>query len=320
MRGRSGSMSHGVKSRSTRMAFALAAVAFGGAAALGGCAAQPAERAAESPGAPSPTPSAEPSPEPSTEPPVERTRVRTVATGLDAPWSIAFYGETPLVSQRDSARILELDESGKRRKVAVIDGVVPGGEAGLLGIAVRDAYLYAYFTARDDNRIERYAISGAPGSLKLGKGKRIISGIPAASNHDGGRIAFGPDGMLYATAGDASNTGNAQNRSSLAGKILRMTPGGKVPGDNPFPGSYVYSLGHRNPQGIAWAPDGTMYASEFGQDTWDELNVIRVGGNYGWPVVEGIAAKARYIDPVQQWAPAKASPSGIAILDGAIYI
>lgn len=99
-----------------------------------------------------------------------------------------------------------------------------------------------------------------------------------------------------------------------------MTPEGKAPSDNPLPGSLVYSYGHRNPQGIAWAPDGTMYASEFGQDTWDELNVIKPGGNYGWPIAEGVAHRQGLIDPVQQWRPSDASPSGMAILDGQIYI
>jgi glucose/arabinose dehydrogenase len=126
-------------------------------------------------------------------------------------------------------------------------------------------------------------------------------------------IAFGPDGMLYATAGDAGNSASAQDPASLGGKILRVTPDGEIPADNPFPGSPVYSLGHRNPQGIAWSADGTMYASELGQNTWDELNVVETGGNYGWPDVEGIAGEDGFIDPVQQWEPAD-SPSGIAVM------
>lgn len=244
----------------------------------------------------------------------------TIASGLDAPWSVAFHEGTPLVSERDSARILELDGHGTAREVAVVDGVVPRGEAGLLGIAVREGRLYAYFTADDENRIVRYPLSGEPGSLALGPGESILDGIPAAGNHDGGRIAFGPDGMLYATAGDAGDTGSAQDPDSLAGKILRMTPEGGIPIDNPFPGSYVFTLGHRNPQGIAWGPDGAMYASEFGQNTWDELNVIEAGGNYGWPAAEGIAGEPGFIDPVQQWHPSDASPSGISVLDGSLYI
>lgn len=192
------------------------------------------------------------------------SEVQTMATGLEVPWSITFCGDAPLVSERDSARILEIDDAGQSREVAVIDGVTPGGEAGLLGIAVQDEYLYAYFTAEDGNSVERYPVTGERNALSLGAAETVIDGIPAASYHDGGRIAFGPDGMLYATVGDAGNTSNAQDLGSLAGKVLRMTPDGGIPDDNPFPGSHVYSFGHRNPQGLAWSGDGTMYASEFG--------------------------------------------------------
>lgn len=126
--------------------------------------------------------------------------------------------------------------------------------------------------------------------------------------------------MLYTTVGDAGQSRSAQDVDSLAGKILRLTPDGEVPADNPFAGSPVYSYGHRNPQGIAWAADGTMFAAEFGHDTWDELNVITAGGNYGWPEVEGIAGNADFVDPVQQWAPDDASPSGIAVIGDTIYV
>jgi glucose/arabinose dehydrogenase len=243
-----------------------------------------------------------------------------VTTGLEAPWSIAFHGETPLLSERDSARILELDRDGNAREVAVIAGVTPSGEGGLLGIAVHDGRLYTYFTAAGENRIERFEITGRPGSLALGPAETILDGLPSATFHNGGRIAFGPDDQLYVTVGDAGQRDEAQNLDSPAGKILRLTPEGDVPPDNPRPGSPVYSYGHRNPQGIAWAEDGTMIASEFGQNTWDELNVIRPGGNYGWPEVEGIGGDDRFIDPVQQWGTAEASPSGIAIVDETIFI
>ncbi len=244
----------------------------------------------------------------------------TISTGLQAPWSIAFHDETPLISERDSARILELDGSGVAREVAVIAGVTPMGEGGLLGIAVHDGHLYTYFTAAGGNRIERFPITGRPGALALGPAQPILEGLPSASFHNGGRIAFGPDDQLYATVGDAGQQDQAQSLDSLAGKILRMTPEGDVPADNPNPGSLVYSYGHRNPQGIAWAEDGTMIASEFGQNTWDELNIIRPGGNYGWPEVEGIGGDDRFIDPVQQWGTGEASPSGIAIIDETIFI
>ncbi|MFG3340860.1 PQQ-dependent sugar dehydrogenase [Glycomyces sp. NPDC048151] len=243
-----------------------------------------------------------------------------VTSGLEAPWSIAFHEGTALISERDSARILELDVAGEAREVGVVDGVAGTGEGGLLGIAVLDGFLYVYFTGSDENRIERFPLEGTAGSLSLGAPQEILAGIPAASYHNGGRIAFGPDGMLYATAGDAGNPPNAQDRESLAGKILRMTPDGGAPEDNPFPGSLVYSWGHRNPQGIAWDESGAMWASEFGQNTWDELNVVEPGANYGWPEVEGIAGNGDYTDPVQQWSPEEASPSGMAIAGGTAFI
>ena len=148
----------------------------------------------------------------------------------------------------------------------------------------------------------------------------VLDGLPAAGNHNGGRIAFGPDGMLYAGAGDAAQGDRAQDLDSLGGKILRMTPDGGIPDDNPFAGSLVYSYGHRNVQGLAWTEDGTMFATEFGQDTWDELNIIEAGGNYGWPIVEGQGGGDEFIDPVQQWRPDAASPSGMAIIGGTIFI
>lgn len=243
-----------------------------------------------------------------------------LVTHLDAPWSIAFHDDTALVSERDTARILELSPDGDPREVGVIEGVAPRGEGGLLGLAVRQATLYAYFTTGDENRIERYRLTGEPGSLSLGPAETILDDLPAASYHNGGRIAFGPDQMLYVTVGDAGNRASAQDLDALSGKILRLTPDGGVPADNPFPGSLVYSYGHRNPQGIAWSDDGAMYASEFGQDTFDELNLIQPGGNYGWPTVEGIANQDGFINPVQQWEPAAASPSGMTIANGHIYL
>lgn len=245
----------------------------------------------------------------------------TVSTGLDAPWSVAFLNDTPLLSERDSSRILEVASDGSTRAVGTIQGVEGTGEGGLLGIAVDEqGRLYAYSTAAGGNRIQRFAISGKPGSLALGQAETILEDIPSASNHNGGRLAFGPDGMLYATTGDAGQRSLAQDLGSLGGKILRMTPDGDVPKDNPFSGSLVFSYGHRNPQGLAWAADGTMFATEFGQNTWDELNIITAGANYGWPTVEGIATAGGFTNPVQQWAPDRASPSGMTQRDGMLYI
>ncbi|MBM7024348.1 PQQ-dependent sugar dehydrogenase [Clavibacter zhangzhiyongii] len=250
-----------------------------------------------------------------------------ITTGLVSPWSIA---ELPsgslLVSERDTARVVEVLADGTTRVAGVVAGVGPLGEGGLLGIAPREAdgttQLYAYLTSDTDNRIVRMDVTGEAGSLGLGPAEDVVTGIPRDANHNGGRIAFGPDGMLYATTGDADLRDAAQDPISLAGKILRLTPEGQGPADNPTPGSPVYSLGHRNPQGLAWDAEGNLWSAEFGQDTWDELNLIEPGGNYGWPVVEGSGddPSDAYIDPVRQWATDDASPSGIAVAGDTIFM
>jgi glucose/arabinose dehydrogenase len=153
----------------------------------------------------------------------------------------------------------------------------------------------------------------------LGEPEVVLAGIARAGNHNGGRIAFGPDGMLYATVGDAGQPDRAQDPASLNGKILRMTPTGGTPDDNPGD-SLVYSMGHRNPQGLAWDDQGQLWAAEFGQDTWDELNRIEPGGNYGWPIVEGIGDNPDFINPAAQWPTDDASPSGLAYTRGTFFM
>ncbi|TFD59966.1 PQQ-dependent sugar dehydrogenase [Cryobacterium suzukii] len=251
-----------------------------------------------------------------------------IASGLQAPWSILpLPGGATLISERDTTRVRELLPDGGLREAGTIKAAEPNGEGGLLGLAfLADeaapggaGWVYAYFSTATDNRIERMPLAGTPGSHTLGTPTLVLDSIPRAGNHNGGRIAFGPDGLLYATAGDAGDTANAQNPSSLGGKILRLTPTGGVPADNPF-GTLVYSFGHRNPQGLAWDSRGQLWASEFGQNAWDELNRIVPGGNYGWPQVEGEAGDAAYIDPQQQWSTDQASPSGIAIVNDTIFM
>lgn len=246
-------------------------------------------------------------------------------TGLDAPWSVVpLPSGSALISLRDDGRVLERLPQGGTREAGTVPGVEHTGEGGLLGLAVQPVasppYLYAYETTADDNRVVRMRLTGVPGSYALGAPEPVLAGIPRASNHDGGRIAFGPDGMLYITAGDASERSNAQDLESLGGKILRVTPEGKIPAGNPFPRSPVWSYGHRNPQGIGWDSHGTMWASEFGQDTWDELNIIEPGANYGWPEVEGVANDPAYRDPVAQWPTDEASPSGLAVVGDTIFL
>jgi glucose/arabinose dehydrogenase len=246
----------------------------------------------------------------------------TVATGLQVPWGIAFLpGGDALVSERTTGRIVRIRRGGARKRTVMqVPGVdTDSGEGGLLGLAVspryaRDRLVYAYFTSATDNRIVRFRLGG--------KVRPIVTGIRRGFNHNGGRIAFGPDGKLYAGVGEAGDTELAQDRGSRNGKILRMNPDGSVPRDNPFRGSLVWTLGHRNVQGLAWDSSGRLWATEFGQNEFDEVNLIRKGRNYGWPDVEGRGSTngGRFTNPVVTWPTSEASPSGAAIRRGTLYI
>ncbi|MFB6829219.1 PQQ-dependent sugar dehydrogenase [Streptomyces hydrogenans] len=245
----------------------------------------------------------------------------TLTEGLRSPWGLAALpGGDLLVSSRDDRTVTRVDgRSGAKRSLGEVPGVVPGGEGGLMGLAVREGWVYAYLTAESDNRIVRMRYGGGAGD-RLGAPEPVLTGIPKGTIHNGGRIAFGPDGMLYVGTGETGETGLAQDRASLGGKILRMTPEGKPAPGNPFADSVVYSYGHRNVQGIAWDAEGRLWAAEFGQNTWDELNLVEPGRNYGWPEVEGTAGKAGFVDPVAQWPTSEASPSGIAWARGAVWM
>jgi glucose/arabinose dehydrogenase len=245
-----------------------------------------------------------------------------VARGLDVPWGLTFLpGGDALIAERDTARILRLTPGGgEPRQVAEVPGVAPVGEGGLLGITASpdfstDNLVYAYFTAADDNRIVRFRLDSGGADTEV-----VFSGIANASYHNGGRIAFGPDGMLYAGTGDAGDTSSAQDPASPNGKILRLIPDGDPAPGNPTAGSPVYSLGHRNVQGLAWDADGRLFATEFGQNEIDEVNLIQAGRNYGWPAVEGDGAGGRYTNPLVTWPVRDASPSGIAIAGTTAYV
>ncbi|MGW1812201.1 PQQ-dependent sugar dehydrogenase [Streptomyces sp. NPDC002125] len=254
--------------------------------------------------------------------------VKTLADGLASPWGLAALpGGDLLVSSRDEATITRIDgESGRKTLLGSVPGVAPDGEGGLLGIAVAPTYgadhlVYAYFTTASDNRVARLLYDEKkPAGQQLGAPDTILRGIPKGSIHNGGRIAFGPDRMLYVGTGETGDTGLAQDKSSVAGKILRMTPDGEPVHGNPEGDSLVYTYGHRNVQGLAWDGEKRLWASEFGQNTWDELNLIEAGKNYGWPDVEGKEGEAGFVDPVAQWKTSEASPSGIAYAEGSIWM
>jgi glucose/arabinose dehydrogenase len=239
---------------------------------------------------------------------------------LAVPWAIAFLPDgDALVTERDSARLLRVTPHGEVSTVGIVPGVDSYGEGGLLGVAVspsfpRDRLVYVYFSTPTDNRIARFRYSDG----LMGPVDAVVTGIPRAEVHNGGRLVFGPDGMLWATTGEHGEPSLSQDNHSLGGKILRMTPeGGPAPG-NPF-GTLVWSYGHRNVQGMAWDAAGRMYATEFGQDRSDEINRIEKGHNYGWPIVEGTGG-AQYTDPELTWPPSEASPSGAAIAAGSLWV
>ena len=244
----------------------------------------------------------------------EIPEIEVVQKGLDTPWGIAFLPSGDYLVTERKGTLLRIGEDGASYE---IEGVKESSEGGLLGVAlhpdfVENNLLYLYLTADSENglinRIEQYELDND----ELTPVATILSNIPGAQIHDGGRIAFGPDGMLYVATGDAGNEANAQDKDSLAGKILRLTDSGEVPDDNPF-GNYTYSYGHRNPQGIAWDDAGRLWSTEHGpsgsQSGNDELNLIEKGGNYGWPIVKGQETKEGMIAPIAEsgtdetWAP-----------------
>ncbi|UUN29321.1 PQQ-dependent sugar dehydrogenase [Streptomyces sp. FIT100] len=252
----------------------------------------------------------------------------TLSEDLKSPWGLAALPDGDLlVSSRDEGTITRIDTaSGRKTEIGSVPGVSPAGEGGLMGLAVSpsfasDRLVYAYFTTESDNRIARMLYDERkPAGQQLGAPDTILRGIPKGFIHNGGRIAFGPDRMLYAGTGETGDRGLAQDKESLGGKILRMTPDGRPAHGNPSADSVVYSYGHRNVQGLAWDAEKRLWAAEFGQDTWDELNLIEPGKNYGWPEVEGTGGGSGFVDPVAQWRTAEASPSGIAYAKGSIWM
>ena len=271
---------------------------------------------AASPGAPPVTASARPtqdatSPTRPTAPPGRVHVVRTLTTGLAVPWGVGFLPDgRAVVTERDSGRVLVVDpRTGKATPIGTIEMAAPQVEAGLLGVAVSptfddDHLLYFYVSTPEDNRIVRATWDGG----LVGEPQTILDGIPLGPIHDGGRLAFGPDGFLYASTGETGDRDLAQDKSSLAGKILRITPDGKPAPGNPFGDSPVNSYGHRNVQGLAWDDQGRLWASEFGDSTFDELNLVQPGRNYGWPLVEGRGDDPAYTNPKVVWSTDDASP------------
>lgn len=249
-------------------------------------------------------------------------RIEAVAENLEVPWDMEAAPDGTIYFTERPGRIRLIREGRLLEKplVSLEERVHHGGEGGLLGLALDPAfsengYLYVYHTYEQQgevrNRVLRMTVSGE----RVTEERIIIEGLPGARNHNGGRVKFGPDGMLYVTAGDIYNTALAQDPDSLGGKILRIRPDGIVPEDNPFPDSPVYSLGHRNPQGLDWHPEsGALFSSEHGQTAHDEINIIEAGNNYGWPVIEGGESAEGLVKPLVHSGSETWAPSGITFL------
>ena len=262
----------------------------------------------------------------------DEVEVEAWAKNLEIPWSLVFLpDERALVSERPGR--IRLIKEGKLQAESYLEiDVAHDGEGGLMGLAVHpkfseNRYLYAMYTYEKEgelfNRVTRLKDQGDKGKID----RIILDNIPGGGNHDGGRLAFGPDGMLYITTGDAGVPERSQNLKSLGGKILRLTPDGDIPDDNPFKNSPVYAYGNRNPQGITWHPEtGALFESEHGPSgengrfAHDEINIIKKGKNYGWPKVIGKAGKEAFIDPLVVWKGEAVPPGGITFYKGDLFV
>lgn len=243
--------------------------------------------------------------------------VEVVASGLSVPWALAFASNGDLYFTERIGRVSVI-RGGTIQVLAELP-VETTSESGLLGIALSPNFssepdIYLYYTYRDSTGLWNRVVKTREGSRGLAPEVIIIDKIPAGSIHDGGRIKFGPDGKLYVTSGETGAGEKAQEQSSLGGKILRVNLDGSIPSDNPFKDSPIWSLGHRNPQGLAWSESGALYASEHGPSgegglfAHDEINLIKPGANYGWPRYAGYSSASTYVSPIystesETWAP-----------------
>ena len=244
-------------------------------------------------------------------------RAREIVADLQAPWGLATLKDGSfLLSERDTGKILRV-ANDSTSLVRTIDEASPAGEGGLMGLAVTkdEKTVFAYYTAANDNRIVSMSWDGRD----LGAPKVILRGIPKAFIHNGGRMVIGPDDYLYVGTGESGNGSLSQDKDSLGGKILRLRVDGRPAPGNPFDNE-VFSYGHRNVQGLAFDADGRLWASEFGQQTWDELNLIKEGANYGWPEVEGSGKVKGMTNPKVVWRTRDASPSGLAYWQGGLWM
>jgi len=261
-----------------------------------------------------------------TAPPEDTPLAASVVKDLEIPWALDFLPDRSIVFTERPGRV-RLIAAGRGllpQPLLEIPQVAHVGEGGLLGIAVhpdftRNQFIYVYYTYREGNTLANRLVRYWKQGDSLTDATIILGGVPGASIHDGGRIKFGPDGYLYIAAGDASRPELAQDLDSLAGKILRIKDDGSIPADNPFPGSPVYSFGHRNPEGLAWDNLGRLWATEHGSSANDELNLVLPGSNYGWPVIRGDEKSPGMESPVIHSGSDTWAPSGIAFWNGSLF-
>ncbi|MBI5680594.1 MAG: PQQ-dependent sugar dehydrogenase [Methanobacterium sp.] len=245
-------------------------------------------------------------------------QTEVMALNLDTPWAIDFLPDDTMIFTERNGKVSIL-KNGTSKIIGNIN-ITQIGESGLLGIAVdpnfnENRFIYLYYTVQNSNRLSRFTLNE-----KLENETILINNIPGGQIHNGGRIKFGPDGFLYITTGEAGNKQLAQNINSTGGKILRINKNGTIPSDNPF-GNYVYSYGHRDPQGITWNPQSKeMYSSEHGETRYDEINIILKGGNYGWPIYQGNNSPQGYIKPLIFYTDFTLAPSGIAYYNSNLYV
>ncbi|WP_239004512.1 PQQ-dependent sugar dehydrogenase [Paenibacillus tepidiphilus] len=246
-----------------------------------------------------------------------------LVTGLDVPWELAVApdGRILLTERSGSLRVIENGKLRQTPLLTLMEPFVSEGEGGLLGLALdpdflENHYAYVYHSYRgEDNAVLNRVLRLRLGSSQADIDKVLLDGIPGERNHNGGRIKFGPDGYLYITTGERYEPDLAQEQDSLGGKILRIAADGSIPEDNPWPGSPVYSWGHRNAQGLAWQPDtGVLYSSEHGQSAHDEINIIEPGANYGWPVIQGSESGDGLQPPVLHSGDETWAPSGMTFI------
>ncbi|UFT99785.1 PQQ-dependent sugar dehydrogenase [Radiobacillus kanasensis] len=254
----------------------------------------------------------------------EISSVQTIASHLEEPWEIVQFEERIYVSERNGS-IVEIESNEYQRKPVELDEeLAEEPEAGLLGLVIPEDFTQtnraiAYYSYVQEGEVYQRVVAIIEREEVWKEDYTLIDQIPGGTFHQGGRIEIGPDDKLYVTTGDATEPDLAQNKESLAGKILRVNLDGSVPSDNPFPGSLIFSLGHRNPQGLAWTEGDQLYATEHGNQAHDELNRIQAGANYGWPEIEGDQGQSGMQTPIVHSGEETWAPSGLTYYDDHFY-